>query len=218
MGPAGTRYQVLHNGGLAGLSTWAICRRSAGDRVYVQVSGLYNLPAVDRWAVDMPTGDLRMRRLLAVALAAPLALSFASPAVADEAPPPILGCGGGVSVEPIVDTTRFIETKSGLQIVGNGVARVSDGDSSVDVQIPGRASFSLDPATGATRIVLSGQILLIPDTESLATALADAGLPEIALVTGRVVILQTFDEATGTFTAEIVSATPHVTDVCALLS
>ena len=58
----------------------------------------------------------------------------------------------------------------------------------------------------------------MPDTESLRTALADAGLPDIALVTGRVVVLETFDEATGTVTDRIVSASPHVTDVCALLS
>jgi len=217
MDPAGARYQVLHNAGPVGLSTWAICRRSACDRVYGQVKGRYNLPAVDRWAVDLPTGDLRMRRLLAVALAAPLALSVAAPAAAEVGPPPVPACGGTVSVQTIVDTTQFVETKSGFQIVGNGVVRLSDQNSSVDVRIPGRVSFSTDK-TGATRIVLTGRNLLVPDTESLRTALADAGLPDIALVTGRVVVLETFDEATGTVTDRIVSASPHVTDVCALLS
>jgi hypothetical protein len=189
-----------------------------GDPVYVQVSGRYNLPAVDRWAVDPPTGDPRMRRLLAVALAAPLALLFASPATADQGPPPrpLDACGGTVTVETIVDTTRFIETKSGFQIVGNGVVRLSDQNSSADIRIPGRVSFSGDE-TG-TRIVLTGRNLLIPDTESLRAALADAGLPDIALITGRVVILETFDEETGTVTDRIVSATPKVTDVCALLN
>jgi hypothetical protein len=185
--------------------------------VYGQVKGRYNLPAVDRWAVDLPTGDLRMRRLLAVALAAPLALSVAAPAAAEVGPPPVPACGGTVSVQTIVDTTQFVETKSGFQIVGNGVVRLSDQNSSVDVRIPGRVSFSTDK-TGATRIVLTGRNLLVPDTESLRTALADAGLPDIALVTGRVVVLETFDEATGTVTDRIVSASPHVTDVCALLS
>jgi hypothetical protein len=161
-----------------------------------------------------------MRRLLAVALSAPLALSFASPAAADEGPPPLSlsACGGTVTLEQVVDTTRLIETRAGIQIVGNGVVRLSDEDSAIDVRIPGRVSFSSDPETGVTRIVLTGQTLLIPDTEALRTALADADLPEIALIKGRVVILETFDEETGTVTDQIVSATPRVTDVCELLS
>lgn len=160
-----------------------------------------------------------MRCLLAVASAAPLALSFASPAVADDGPPgnSVPACGGTVTVETIVDTTRFIETKSGVEIVGNCAVGLSDENSSVDIRIPGRESFSADPS-GATRIVLSGQNLLVPDTESLRQALADAGLPDIALISGRVVILETFDEKTGTVTDRIVSATPKVTDVCALLN
>lgn len=220
MGPAVGRYQVSHNAARAGLSICTISGSSARDRLYAQVSGRYNLPAVDRWAVDLPTGDPSMRRLLAVALAAPLALSFASSASADEGPPPssVHACGGTVTVETLVDTTRFVETKSGFQIVGNGVVRLSDEDSSVDIRIPGRVSFGPDAATGGTRIVLSGRDLLIPDTKSLAAALADAGLPDIALITGRVVVVETFDEQTGTVTDRIVSATPHVTDVCALLS
>jgi hypothetical protein len=160
-----------------------------------------------------------MRRLLAVALSAPLAFSCASPAAADEGPPPLTlsACGGTVTLEQIVDTTRLIETKAGIQIVGNGVVQLSDRDSTIDVRIPGRVSFSSDAETGVTRIVLTGQTLLIPDTEGLRTALADAGLPDIALIHGRVVIVENFDEETGTVTDRIVSATPRVTDVCALL-
>jgi hypothetical protein len=161
-----------------------------------------------------------MRRLLAAALAAPLALAVATPASAEPVPPPPLPpmCDGEVlTIEFVRDTSRFHPREFGFSVTGNGIVRLSDGDSSVDVRVPGRLSITDDPEAGTLTFVLSGRNLLFAETPAQREALEAAGLPEIALITGRVVIVSTFDPEEETVSEEIVSFTPHVVDVCALL-
>jgi hypothetical protein len=163
-----------------------------------------------------------MRRLLlTAALAAPLVLGFAPSAAAEEGPPPVQACGGSITLEIVEDTTRFHERADGFSVTGNGIAQLSDADSSVTIRIPGRVSFSEDPDTGVRTIVLTGHNLLLPETEGQAAAFAAVGLPEIVLIQGRVVVQEEFDPETGETvpgSERVLSYTPHVTDVCALLA
>ncbi|PWW21461.1 hypothetical protein JD79_00593 [Geodermatophilus normandii] len=165
-----------------------------------------------------------MRKTAALALSAPLAVAIATPAQAQEIDVTFEACGTTIGVEVLQDTTRFVEREFGFQLVGNSVVRLHDleagQDSSVDIHIPGRLVLTVDPRTNTQTIVLSGANLLYPETPGQAAALAAAGLPEVSLVRGRVVIEERVDPETGMpveFSQRVVSYTPHVTDVCALL-
>ena len=160
-------------------------------------------------------------RLLAVALATPLVLGFAPSAAAAEELPTFDACGGAVTLEVVKDTTRFHERPDGFSLTGNAVVRLSDADSSVTIRVPGRLVLTEDPDTRVRTLVLSGQNLLLPETPGQAAAFAAAGLPEIPLIEGRVVLTERFDPRTGVvvpFSERVVSYTPNVTDVCALLA
>ena len=162
-----------------------------------------------------------MRRLLAAVLSAPLALAAVGPAsAAEHAGFSIQACGTSVTLELIKDTTRFKEREFRFQASGNAVVRASDGDSSVDIRVPGRVAITDDVETGVRTIVLTGSTLLLPETPGQAAALAAAGLPRLALIKGRVVLTERID-AQGMAvpgSERVVRFTPNVTDVCALLA
>jgi hypothetical protein len=160
------------------------------------------------------------KRLLATGASAAgmMLISPVLPAAAQEHPPPIFACGGQITIEVLKDTTNFKELDFGFQTAGNAVLRVSDGDSSVLLRLPGRARVTFDPETGTSTQSLTGQTLLVPFTEEQRAAIEAAGLPELALIKGRVVITEEFNPETGEpISAQVVSHTPNVTDVCALL-
>ena len=159
-------------------------------------------------------------RSFAAALAVPLLLGFAPSAAAAEPLPTYDACGGSVTLEFLRDTTRFHAAPDGFAVTGNGIVRLSDADSSVDIRIPGRVRFSDDPDAGTRRIVLSGHILSLPATPGQAAAFAAAGLPGISLIKGRAVVTERIlgDGSTVPGSERVVSHTPNVTDVCALLA
>jgi hypothetical protein len=160
-----------------------------------------------------------MRKLAALLLSAPLAVAVAAPAQAQTIDFTVDACGTTVGVETLVDTTRFLEKKSGFQVVGNAVVRLHDleGDASVDIRIPGRVRFTVDE-DGVQTIVLSGHNLLLPETPGQAAAFELAGLPEISLIKGRVVLRERLGEQGPIEGSQrVVRHTPNVTDVCALL-
>jgi len=154
------------------------------------------------------------------ALAAPVVLGFAPSAAAAEPLPTFDACGGTVTLEFIKDTTRFHGAPDGFSVTGNGIVRLSDADSSVVIRIPGRVRFTDDLEAGVRTIVLSGHNLLLPETPGQAAAFAAAGLPEIVLIKGRVVVTERIREDGSTVpgSERVVSHTPNVTDVCALLA
>ena len=166
-----------------------------------------------------------MRKIAALALSAPLAVAIASPAQAQEIEATFDACGTTIGVEFPRDTTRLVEREFGFQVVGNSVARLYDleagQDSYVDIHIPGRLVLTVDPRTNTQPIVLSGANLLYPETPGQAAAFAAAGLPEVSLVKGRVVIEERIDPETGMtveFSQRVVSSASNVTDVCALVT
>jgi len=71
---------------------------------------------------------------------------------------------------------------------------------------------------GAESVIQTGRTLLIPTFPFQAEAIARAGLPELPLISGRVVINETFDPVTGAPIAEILSVKGRVVDVCELLA
>jgi hypothetical protein len=149
-----------------------------------------------------------------------------TPALADEPPPPpppppsaVELCGTPVDIRVVRDDSRFRERDRGFQVQGFLSVEVSDADSSVVLTAPGRIRVTEDRATGRRTLVLTGRNLLLPDLELERDALRAAGLPDIPLITGRVVLEETFDPATGeTLTGRVVSVAGSVTDVCALLA
>jgi hypothetical protein len=165
-----------------------------------------------------------MRKFAAIALSAPLALAVATPAQAQDIVATFDACGTTIGVAFPQDTTRLIEREFGFQVVGNSVARLYDlnagEDSYVDLNLPGRLLLTVDPETNTQTIVLSGSTLLFPETPGQAAAFAAAGLPEASLIKGRVVVEERVDPETGVaveFSQRVVSYTPNVTDICALL-
>jgi hypothetical protein len=164
-----------------------------------------------------------MRKLAAVGLSAPLALAVAAPAQAQDIEFTFNACGTTIGFETLKDTTRFLERGFGFQVVGNAVVRLYDlnggEDSFVDIRIPGRAAFTVDPETNIQTIVLTGSTLLFPDQPGQAEAFEAAGLPEVSLIKGRVVITEQLGpEGPIEGTQQVVSYTPNVTDLCAELA
>ncbi len=99
--------------------------------------------------------------------------------------------------------------------------RFADMDSSVDLRLPGRIRVIDDPATGVRTIVLTGRSLLFPETPGQEDALEQAGLPELPVILGRVVLTERVDPQSGAAipgTEEVVSYTPNVTSLCTLLA
>jgi flagellar basal body rod protein FlgG len=125
-------------------------------------------------------------------------------------PPPINACGTTLKVQVLKEDFQRRETKTGFALSGNLVLRISDEDSSVVVRQSGRFSVKLTE-TGAT-VTNTGRTLL--DNPGLAEAIEEAGLPELPLIIGRVVIE---DNLEGT-APEIVSVKGRVIDVCELLA
>ena len=164
-------------------------------------------------------------RTLAFSVALTGALALPTPALADSheepppSPPPPALCGGAVEVELLRDRTRFKPLENGFQQQGSLRLRVSDKDSSVELNLPGRLRLADDPQSGVRTIVLSGRNLLLPATDGELAAVRRAGLPDIALVTGRVVLTEGIkpDGSIVPGSERVESFTPRVTDVCALL-
>ena len=164
-------------------------------------------------------------RTLAISVALTGALALPTPALADSheepppSPPPPALCGGAVRVELLRDRTRFKPFENGFQQQGSLRLRVSDEDSSVELNLPGRLRLADDPQSGVRTIVLSGRNLLLPATDGELAAVRRAGLPDIALVTGRVVLTEGIkpDGSIVPGSERVESFTPRVTDVCALL-
>lgn len=152
----------------------------------------------------------------ALALTSAALMLTAMPAAAQETepppgPPPLNACGTTLKVEEVKVNIHRRETKTGFALSGNFVLRISDEDSSVVVRVPGHVSVKITE-TGAT-ITNTGRTLLIGDP-ALAEAIEEAGLPELPLIIGRVVIE---DNLEGT-APEIVSVKGRVIDVCELLA
>lgn len=151
----------------------------------------------------------------ALALTSAALMLTATPAAAQETepppgPPPINACGTTLKVEEVKSVFQRRETKTGFALSGTLVLRISDEDSSVVVRQSGRFSVKLTE-TGAT-VAYSGRTLL--DNPGLAEAVKEAGLPELPLIIGRVVIE---DNLKGT-APKIVSVKGRVVDVCELLA
>lgn len=166
-----------------------------------------------------------MRTTVVVAGAIAGALVAAPAAYADEhdsaGPAQLAGCGTTLTVTELKNNARFKERASGFQGTGDLVLRISDADSSVDLRLAGRIRLSDDPATGVRTIVLTGRILLVPETPGQEAAIQRAGLPELPVIIGRVVLTERFDPRTGATlpgTEEVVSSTPKVTSLCTLLA
>lgn len=166
-----------------------------------------------------------MRRTVVVAGAVAGVLCAAPAAYADghepAGPPPIRACGSEIEVTELRNDVRFEERAFGFQLTGNAVLRFSDADSSVDLRIPGRLRLTDDPATGVRTIVLTGRNLLVPESPGQDAAIRRAGLPELPVIPGRVVLRERFDPQTGATrpgTEEVVSYTGNVTSLCTLLA
>ena len=165
-----------------------------------------------------------MRNTLAAFAAATVALA-PTPALAhdeeSEVPPPFTSPAcGGVTIEITRFDLNFKERESSFMATGIATFRVSDEDSSVELSAPGRFQVTTDPATGVATIVSTGRTLLFPETSSQQETLRDRFGSDLVLVNGRIVITERVDPATGMpvpGSERIVSSTPKVTDVCALL-
>ena len=160
----------------------------------------------------------------ASALTSAVLMLTATSAAAEETepppgPPPIDACGSMLTIEELKAQVNEHPIASGFVFTGNVVLRISDEDSSVVVRIPGRV---IGEFTGTdSTITNTGHTLLISDPALpfQAEALAEAGLPEVPLIIGRVVIHETLDPMTGMpVDAEIDSVTGRVIDVCELLA
>ena len=86
------------------------------------------------------------------------------------------------------------------------------------LHVPGRVRFGAGDSPQDARITLTGRTVLLPDTQVVVReAFREAGLPDIALITGRVVIDETYNDE-GELTDVDISYRGRVTDVCALLA
>ncbi len=160
----------------------------------------------------------------ALALTSAALMLTAPTATAQETEPPpeqfgIEACGSMLTFEELKANFNERGTKRGFAVSGNVVLRISDDDSSIVVRLPGR--FSLEfTATGGIA-TNTGRTLLVPDPNLpfLAEAIAEAGLPELPLIIGRVVTTDTVDPETGELiAAEVTSVKGRVIDVCELLA
>ncbi len=157
----------------------------------------------------------------ALALTSAALMLTATTAAATEHEPPeplvITACDGEVTIEVINDNIKVREGEASFAVTGNFVFRISDEDSSVVVRVPGRVSGRLTETGGI--ITNYGRTLLIPDPNFpfLAAAIAEAGLPELPLIIGKVVITDTFNAEDGFIASEITRINGRVVDVCELL-
>lgn len=131
-------------------------------------------------------------------------------------PPPINACGTVLEVEELKANINERSSETGFALTGNLVLRISDEDSSVVVRLPGRFSVKFTE-TGAT-VTSTGRTLLVPVDPALAAAIARAGLPELPLIIGRLVIKDTLDANGMPIASEITSINGRVIDVCELLA
>ena len=160
----------------------------------------------------------------ALALASAAIMFTPTAAAAEETepptgPPPIIACGSTLTVEEVNAHFNDRSDESGFAFSGNLVLRISDADSSVVVRLPGH--FVVEFTETGNTVTNIGRTLVFPDPSVpfVAEAIAQAGLPELPLITGRVVIEETVDPVTGDLIGfEITSFTGHVVDVCELLA
>ena len=159
------------------------------------------------------------RTALALTSAALMLLTTASPAAAEEHEFTINACGSVLKGEELKAQINEQPGEAGFAMSGNVVLRLSDEDSSVVLHLPGRLTVEV---TDAGEIVTqTGRTLLSADPAYpfQAEAFAQAGLPELALISGRVVQKVTIDPVTDEPTAlEITSVKGRVVDVCELLA
>jgi len=170
---------------------------------------------------DHPRGGV-YRTAFALASAALMLPATAAAAQETEpppGPPPINACGSMLTVEELRFKINERSGETSYAASGNVVLRISDEDSSVVVRLPGRVSVELTETSRT--LTNTGRTLLIPDpaVPFVAESIARAGLPELPLISGRVVIRETLDPATGLAIAgDIVSVRGRVVDVCELLA
>ena len=175
-----------------------------------------------------------MRTPVIIAAALLSVATTASPAIAAK-PEPVttpdfveLGefCGSQITLTFIKNNLKrsFAEGESGFteRLRGNFVVEVttSDGRSAV-VRTPGlfRATGTEDSVTlnsiGRTLLVLPPED--IPEAQAQRDAQRAAGLPDLALITGRVDTVLSINPTTGLATDAVITYTGNVTDVCDLL-
>jgi len=159
----------------------------------------------------------------ALALASAALMLPATSAAAEETepptgPPPISACGKTLKVEELKANFNERAGETGFAVSGNLVLRISDEDSSVVLRLPGR--FSVEFTETGSTITNTGRTLLVPDPAfpHVAESIAQAGLPEVPLIIGKVVITETVDPVTGAISAEIGTINGRVIDVCELLA
>jgi hypothetical protein len=159
------------------------------------------------------------RTALALTSAALMLLTTASPAAAEEHEFTINACGSVLTAEELKAQINEQPGEAGFAFSGNVVLRLSDEDSSVVLRLPGRLNVEF---TGTSEIVTqTGRTLLFADPEFplIAEAHALAGLPALALISGKVMYTFTFDPVTGEPTSlEFTSVKGRVVDVCELLA
>ena len=161
-------------------------------------------------------------------------LALAGPVTADDAPrwqrvpdqPPLVmeGCGATITFDEEVNRVRELvtETEEGLRILVKGKllirATTDDGRTGL-LDASGPADIRL--ADGVGNVVLRGMSLLIATDEMVREAHEEAGLPELALVKGRVQIRDVFDEESGELISTEFVSLPRpgrrIVDVCTLL-
>ncbi len=158
-------------------------------------------------------------RLLAVAAGVTACvIASPSPASAQDALPPVEPCGSTLVATVVKDTTNTREHEVFGQTTGNAVVELTDADSTVTLNVPGRVRFGTGDRPQDARITLTGRTVLLPDTSlAVREAFREAGLPDIALITGRVVIDEAYNDE-GELTDVDISYRGRVTDVCALLA
>ena len=150
---------------------------------------------------------------------------LASPALADKperlpfAPEPVTFpgfCGGeGITLTELKNDAKssFSGDEFGFtdRIRGNLVAEISSGERSVVLRLPGQARITADE--DSFTFIGTGRTLFIPFTDEDFDAQREAGLPDLALVIGRVEDTATFDSTTGEVEREI-TYNGKVVDVC----
>ena len=169
----------------------------------------------------MRTPVILASALLAVAATASPAVA-AKPEPVPTPPTETIGhlCGGititvtknTAKVTSEADASGFTE-----HVRGNFVQQVTSlrTGRSVVVRTPGRVHVV--GTRERVTISNSGRTFLLAFGELQAEAHRGAGLPDVAVVSGRVVIERTLDPVTGAPVDDDITYTGHVTDVCELL-
>lgn len=127
-------------------------------------------------------------------------------------------CGGSITITELKNNAKqnFEGDEFGFEerVRGNIVARIDSGDRSVVVRLPGLARITADE--DSFTFLGTGRTLFIPVAEEQFESQRRAGLPDLALVIGRVEATTTFDPSTGEAVEEI-TYNGKVVDVCDLL-